>query len=69
MTELIKRAYDYVDDKYLDVADIPMFINKLVDLYEENVRLVSKISDLEDEIGRLENRCEALEDELQGMYE
>lgn len=47
MDNIIKRAYEYTTDKYLDLADVPKFIEKLVELHEANLRLQARIEELE----------------------
>lgn len=46
---LITRAREYITDKYLDLADVPKFIKKLVELHDANERLSARIRELESE--------------------
>lgn len=68
MSDLITRAREYLKDKYLDVADVPKFIKKLVELHESNEELRAKVAEQYNTIGYLEDRVDKLEDELDEMY-
>jgi cell division septum initiation protein DivIVA len=69
MLDLIDRAREYVKDRYLDVADVPMMIKAYVELYDRNKVLMEKVNELENHIGYLEDRVDKLEDELDNAYD
>lgn len=62
MKELIDRAREYLADRYLDVADVTLFIEQYVRMHDENIELMN-------EVGGLQQYIEELEQELNEMFE
>lgn len=46
--DLITRAREYLEHKYLDLADVRLFIEEYVRLYDRNKLLKDRVSVLED---------------------
>lgn len=47
MSELIDRAREYLKDRVLDLADVQLFIEEYVRLFDENKLLREKVSMLQ----------------------
>lgn len=62
MKELIDRAREYLAERFLDLADVPLFIEQYVRMHDENIELMN-------EVGGLQQYIEELEQELNEAFE